>query len=126
MRLRWRGSLGGGLCLLILLLLLQWQPQMPSRCSTRKLPGRLHTDPRSWPPPQPVHVSWEFPKPGSRNVTRLFEKYPITSSMLRQARVPGVQWDVAPFRRLVGRLQEGQRVRVVVLGGSEAAGTGCD
>lgn len=78
-----------------------------------------------------VRVEWQFPKPGSCDVTRLFETYPITSRMLQHARVPQGSgepraWESAQFSRLVDRLEAGQRIRVVVLGGSETAGTGCD
>ena len=122
MRLRCLVVAGGLSVLLVLFLVHQ---QAPPACRTHELPGRFHTV-QSWPPPQPVRVEWKFPKPGSCDVTQLFETYPITAGMLQRARVPGVAWEGAQFRRLLGRLESRQRIRVAVLGGSEAAGTGCD
>lgn len=60
------------------------------------------------------------------DVTSLFTDYPLTPEMLRRARVPGADWEAASYWRLLERLEAGEKVRVAVLGGSEAAGTGCD
>jgi hypothetical protein len=89
MRLRCLVVAGGLSVLLVLFLVHQ---QAPPACRTHELPGRFHTV-QSWPPPQPVRVEWKFPKPGSCDVTQLFETYPITAGMLQRARVPGVAWE---------------------------------
>ena len=90
-----------------------------------QLPGRYHPV-RSWPPAAPVRVSWKFPKAGSADVTALFRTYPLTDEMMSRALHQGSQWARRPVWRVMDRLASDQAVRVVVFGGSEAAGTGCD
>lgn len=119
------GLIAGAALALAVVNLMRPQDASHGAICARQLPPWYHPI-TSWPSPEPVRVHWRYPTPGSRDVTQLFETYPLRPEMLRHARVSDPQWGRAPFWRLLGRLEAGQRVRVAVLGGSEAAGTGCD